>query len=70
MTLEVKKQQRENSQALIRRFSRAMIRSGILFKVRRGRFHKRSKSKQAQKRTALRREILKREYARLKKLGK
>jgi len=70
MVLEVKKQERETSQSLIRRFGRRIQQSGILFRARRTKFRERPKSKQAKKRAALRREELKKEYQKLKKLGK
>ncbi len=69
MVLEVKKQNRETSQGLIRRFSRSIQRSGILLRARAVRFRKKDKSKQMKKRTALRKEELKKEYEKLKKLG-
>ncbi|GAG98908.1 unnamed protein product [marine sediment metagenome] len=69
MTLEVKKQERETTQALIRRFTKKVKQSGILLWTRRGRFHKRSKSRQMKKRAALRREKLRKEYQKLEKLG-
>jgi len=70
MTLEVKKQERETSQNLIRRFTRGLQRSGILLRARKVRFKRREKSEQMKKRAALRREEKKREYEKLKKLGK
>jgi len=70
MVLKVKKQGRESTQALIRRFQKSVQQSGILLRARKERFRERAKSKTAQKRAAKRREELKREYARLKKLGK
>lgn len=70
MTLEVKKQERETTQALIRRFSKKVQQSGILRRARKSRFHKRSKSRQMKKRAALRREKLRKEYQKLEKLGK
>ncbi|MCK4473995.1 30S ribosomal protein S21 [Candidatus Parcubacteria bacterium] len=69
MVLEVKKENRETSQSLIRRFSRSIQRSGILLRARAVRFRKKDKSKQMKKRTALRKEELKKEYEKLKKLG-
>ena len=44
--------------------------SGILLKTRRDRFYVRKKSRQMKKRSALKREVLKKEYEKLKKLGK
>lgn len=70
MALEISKQERESSQSLVRRFSKRVKLSGILLRARSIRFHTRPKSKQMKKRSALKREELKREYERLKKLGK
>lgn len=70
MALEIKKQQRETSQSLVRRFAKTVQQSGILLRARKHRFHQRPKSRQAQQKAALRREELKKEYAKLKKLGK
>ena len=70
MPLEAKKGERENSQSLIRRFTKRVQRSGILLRARKIRFRGRIKSQQMKKRTALRREEKKQEYKKLKKLGK
>lgn len=70
MPLEVKKQERETSQSLVRRFSRRVKNSGILRRARKSRFREREKSVTLKKRSALRREELKKEYQRLEKLGK
>jgi len=70
MGFEVKKQERETSQNLVRRFSRRIKKSGILIGARKARFKKRPKSQQMKKRSALRREELKKEYERLEKLSK
>lgn len=70
MTLEVKKQDREPTQALVRRFQKSVQQSGILLRARKERFRKRVKSRTARKKAAFRREELKKEYAELKKLGK
>ncbi len=69
MALEVKKQNRETSQSLVRRFSKRVQQSGLLLRARKIRFRERRKSEQMKKRAALRREELKKEYERLKKLG-
>ncbi|MCX6759083.1 MAG: 30S ribosomal protein S21 [Candidatus Nealsonbacteria bacterium] len=69
MSLEVKKQERENSQSLIRRFRKKVQKSGILLRARKIRFRQRSKNKEMRKRTALRKEKLKAEYEKLEKLG-
>jgi ribosomal protein S21 len=70
MPLEVKKQDRETSQGLVRRFSRRMKQSGILLSARKVRFFDRPKSKQMKKRSALRREELRKEYELADKMGK
>lgn len=70
MALEIKKEGRETSQNLVRRFARRMKQSGILLRARRSRFRKKDQSSQMKKRSALRREQLKNEYEHLEKLGK
>lgn len=70
MSLEIKKEGRETSQNLVRRFSRRMKQSGILLRARRSRFWEKEKSPQMKKRSALRRKELKAEYEKLEKLGK
>ncbi len=70
MALEIKKETRETSQNLIRRFSRRIKKSGILIRAKKNRFKKRDKSKQMKKRSALRREELRKEYEKLEKMGK
>ncbi len=69
MALEIEKKNRENSQGLIRRFSKRVKRSGILARARKRRFKIREKSKQLRKRAALRREDAKKEYEKKKKSG-
>jgi ribosomal protein S21 len=69
MVLEVKKHERENSQNLIRRFTKKVQLSGILIEARKGRFFKRVKSPNMRKAMALRKQELKAEYQKLKKLG-
>ncbi|MDI6882958.1 MAG: 30S ribosomal protein S21 [Patescibacteria group bacterium] len=70
MPLRVQKQNRESSQNVIRRFSQKIRQSGILLEVRKRQFKGKKKSEQLKKRSALRREEKKREYEKLKKLGK
>jgi len=70
MVLEVKKQERETSQSLVRRFGRRVQQSGILVRARKTRFRVKQKSRESQKRAALRREVLRKEYVKLRKLGK
>ena len=69
MPLETKRRDRETSQSLMRRFSRSLKRSGILIRARKIRFRQRKKSKQMKKRAALRREEMKKEYERKKRMG-
>ena len=69
MVLEVKKQERETGQALIRRFTKKVQRSGILRRARKTRFHHRSKSRQMKKRQALRMDEKRKEYEKIKKSG-
>ncbi|MFH1643448.1 MAG: hypothetical protein ABH967_02340 [Patescibacteria group bacterium] len=69
MTIKTVKKERESVQSLIRRFSRSMRRSGTLLRLRRNQFHSRNKSNEMKKKAALRREELKNEYEKKKKLG-
>lgn len=68
--LEIKKQDRENSQSLVRRFSKRVKKSGILIRARKLRFKKRGKSEQMKKKSALRREELRKEYLLEEKMNK
>ncbi|MDD5146090.1 MAG: hypothetical protein PHF44_04590 [Candidatus Pacebacteria bacterium] len=70
MALEVKKQERETSQSVIRRFTEGVKRSGILVRARKLRFKQREKSSDMQKKAALRKIELKKEYEKMKKMGK
>ena len=70
MALEVKKKERENSQSLVRRFTKRVQQSGILRRARKTMFKRREKSGNMEKKAALRREKMKGEYEKLKKLGK
>lgn len=69
MPLEIKKQSRETPQGLIRRFTRSVKKSGILVRARKGQYRQRQKSRQLKKRSALRREVLRKRYEQLKKIG-
>ena len=70
MSIQIKKNPRETSQNLVRRFSRRIQQSGVLRRARNIRFTKRGKSEQLKKKTALRKQELKKEYQILEKLGK
>ena len=69
MVLEVKKQERETNQSLIRRFTKRVQRSGVLVQARKIRFYKKPKSKKIRRKAALRREQVRAEYEKMKKLG-
>lgn len=70
MALEITKKEKENTQNLIRRFTKALQESGILVRARKIRFKEREKSEEMKKRAALRREEMKKKYEILEKLGK
>jgi len=70
MTLEIRKKERETSQNLIHRFTKAVRQSGILLEARQRQFHKRTKSDLVKKKSALRKEESRKEYERLKKFSK
>lgn len=70
MSIEVKKQGRETSQSLLRRFSRRIRQSGILLRVRRTRYREKPQNSYSKKKAALRREELRKKYEELEKLGK
>ena len=69
MSLKVIKKERETSQNLVRRFAQRVQKSGILRWARKRRFFIRPKSQQMKKRAALRREEIKKEYEKKRKLG-
>ena len=70
MVLEVRRKDKETAQSLLHRFTRNVQQSGILFRARKTRFKERKKSREMKKRAALRREEIKKEYEKLKKIGK
>jgi len=70
MPLEVRKKPNETTTNLIRRFKKAVQKSGILLRARNIQFKVREKSEEMKKRTALRREEMREKYKKLKKLGK
>ena len=69
MSLKVEKKERETTQSLIRRFSKAIKRSGILKEARKRRFFRRPLSDKAKKVAALRKLKAGEEYERKEKLG-
>jgi ribosomal protein S21 len=68
--MKIQKQQRETSQSLVYRFTKAVQKSGILIEARKRKFVKREKSENLKQRAALVREDKKKEFQKLKKLGK
>jgi len=70
MSLEVKKKLKETSLALASRFTKSMQQSGILLRARKSQFREREKSHQMKKRAAIRRSERKKEYQKLRKLGR
>ena len=70
MALEIKKQEHETTQALIRRFTKRLQQSGILVKARKSRFRTKEESETTKKKNALRRESLRDYYKKMVKLGK
>lgn len=70
MALEVRKKEKESPQSLLRRFQKAVLESGILVRARKIQFKDRRISEEKKKRQALYREEKKKEYEKLKKLGK
>ncbi len=69
MPLKVERQDRENTQSLIRRFTKAIKKSGILKEARKNRFRQRPLSDKAKKEAALRKDKIKRDYEKMDKLG-
>jgi len=70
MALEIKRKQRENVQAMMRRFQKAVQQSGILLETRKRQFVKRAKSDNMQKKSALRKVETKKKYDLIKKMKK
>ena len=70
MTIEIKRQERDSNQALVRRFSKRLKASGVLRKARASKYRGRPKSQQMKKRAALRKIEKGKEYEKLVKLGK
>ncbi|MDA1335066.1 MAG: 30S ribosomal protein S21 [bacterium] len=68
--VEVRKKEKETTGSLMRRFSRKVQQSKILIEARAKTFQTRPKSKTKKKKDAIRRIIKRKEYDRLRKLGK
>ncbi len=69
-TIEVKKNQNENNASVLRRFSRKVQESGIVYAIKGRRYNERPKSKLSQKAMAVRKIGRRKEMDRLRKLGK
>ena len=68
--VEVRRREKESTGSLLRRFSRKVQQSRILLEARKNAHRSRPKSKTKKQRDALRREQKRKEYNRLRKLGK
>lgn len=69
MVIEVNRKKNENSQSLIRRFTKSVKKSGILLQARKTRYRTKEKSDQLKKRDALKKQELRKEYDKKRKLG-
>ncbi len=68
--IEVRRKEKESPSLLLRRFVRQTQQSGILTRAKKIRFYSKQKSKMMQRKAALRKDELRKHYAKLKKLGK
>ena len=69
MAIEVNKKPKENTNAMLRRFSRKVQLSGVLLEARKSRFKQRKKSKNLRKKEAVYKEQKRKEIEKKKKLG-
>lgn len=70
MALEIKRKEKETVQSLIRRFTKAVQKSGILIRAKEKMYKDRSLSEEKKKARAIRREEMKKYYQKLEKWGK
>ena len=70
MALQVRRQERETSQGLVRRFGQRFQRSGILNRAKKLKFFRSPKSETAKKKSALRREQMRKEFEMQQKMAK
>lgn len=70
MGLEIRKKEKESVQSLIKRFTKAVQRSGILVRAREKLYKDRNLSESKKKEKALRRIKMTEYYKKLEKLGK
>ena len=68
--IEVNKNKNESNANFVRRFSRSVRESGLIPKAKSGRYVKKSDSKLRKKQSALHKIKKRKEYEKLKKLGK
>ncbi|MBP6060865.1 MAG: hypothetical protein KA515_02615 [Candidatus Pacebacteria bacterium] len=68
--VEIKKNPNENNASVLRRFSRKILESGIIRKVKGNRYNERKESKLKVKKSTLKRMARRKEIEHLKKLGK
>lgn len=68
--VEVKRRERETTGAMLRRFTRRVQQSGVLLNARKKRFYKGKPTKRVVRDSALRRLGMRKERAKLEKLGK
>ena len=68
--IEIKKNPNENNSSVLRRFSRKILESGIIRKVKGDRYNVRKESKLKVKKSTLKRMARRKEVERLRKLGK
>lgn len=68
--MEVYRRQHETIGSMLRRFSRRVQQSGIVFRARKLRYYEKPKTPRAQKERALRRMKVRKDALRLEKLGK
>jgi ribosomal protein S21 len=69
MPIKVTKKEKETVASLIKRFQKAVQKSGILVRARERMYKERNLSEEKKKQKALRREELKKYYERLEKMG-
>lgn len=69
MAIEVKRKEKETTGSLLRRFTRLIQQSGILFLVRKARFYEKPKTKREKRESALRRDQLRKIREKLIKSG-
>ena len=68
--IEVKKNPNENNASVLRRFTRKIQESGIIYKVKNNRYNEREESKVKTKAAALKRITKRKTNEKLRKLGK